>query len=142
MKNRLAHWLIVILCLGCGVFIYFFSRPQTIYLNQWLATITHGHRFFDFDSWLSGVRLPGWFIYSLPDALWMAAAILLILMIWDFKLYTRSIFWLGLAFLSGLLFELLQAIHLLPGTFDVMDILFLTGGAVFPLIITPVKFRT
>ncbi|MBK8355374.1 MAG: hypothetical protein IPL13_08370 [Saprospiraceae bacterium] len=104
--------------------IYAFARPGTIYLNQWLDQIVGDNFQQNLSAMISGFEIPGWIIYSLPDALWMMALITLILFIWDFKLNVRSIPWIVSAIITGIPFEIFQGFHLIRGTFDRNDLLY------------------
>lgn len=68
-------------------------------------------------------QLPEFIIYSLPGALWAAAYILTT----EYFLYRQSvktrIFVAGIIPIIGAVSELLQLTGLLPGTFDVADLL-------------------
>jgi|WetSurMetagenome_2_1015567.scaffolds.fasta_scaffold277470_2 hypothetical protein len=141
MKNRPVFLLYILACLSGGVFIYISSRSSNIFLNQWLASLSGGKILHVGQALFQHFHLPGWVLYSLPDALWMSSLTMLILVIWDFKLYRQSIFWLMTAVLSGLLFEILQAFHILPGTFDTVDLIFLIGGALCPVSLTLINAR-
>jgi len=88
---------------------------------------------------ISGFDIPGWIIYSLPDALWMMALITLILFIWDFKLNVRSIPWIVSAILTGLTLEIFQGFHLIRGTFDINDLILIVIAAICPLSFTFIK---
>lgn len=138
-KRKVTTLFIIAMCLLGGAGIYFTSRPESIFLNQWLAQISGGSLFHFFQSFLPGSLLPGWIVFSLPDALWMLALTLLVLLIWDFKVNRKSIPWIGLAVCSGLLFELLQVFHIVRGTFDIVDLMLILVAALVPISITLLK---
>jgi len=136
MKYRIGVLFFIITCLLSGTLIYAFARPGTIYLNQWLDHIV-GDNFQQYlSAMISGFDIPGWIIYSLPDALWMMALITLILFIWDFKINSKSIPWIFSAFITGILIEIFQVFHLIRGTFDRNDLLFMIVAACIPLSFT------
>ena len=66
--------------------------------------------------------IPAWMIYILPDGLWMFSYCLIIGCIWDFRI-SRCWFMLTLFLFVAILFEFLQYVHVIPGTFDNMDII-------------------
>jgi len=66
--------------------------------------------------------VPAWVEYTLPDGLWMFSYCLIIGCIWDFNLKKCGALLFLLLFFA-VLFEVLQYVHLLPGTFDRMDII-------------------
>jgi hypothetical protein len=69
------------------------------------------------------------------------ALILFILMIWDFKIHRRSLVWLTLAVVAGTGLEVLQGLHWMRGTFDVVDLLLIFLAASIPITITLLKQR-
>ncbi|MBK9980885.1 MAG: hypothetical protein IPP15_00430 [Saprospiraceae bacterium] len=101
---------------------------------------THSIKIF-FGEFFDHSHIPQWIIYSLPGALWMLALMLCVMMIWDFKLDSRSLPWIIGAFCVGLLFEIGQGMHCIKGTFDVIDLLFILIGASIPVLFTVLKFR-
>lgn len=62
---------------------------------------------------------PNWFIYSLPDGLWVYSLSSALLILWNGKLTG----WLLVPFVGGVMLEFFQAWRLLSGTFDVIDLL-------------------
>jgi len=84
---------------------------------------------------------PDWIIYSLPDALWMFALMLVIMMIWDFRLTRQSIPWIILAVIAGILFEIGQGINIIKGTFDPIDVICILICAFVPLLFTLLRSR-
>lgn len=64
--------------------------------------------------------IPATVNYNLSDGIWAYALQSCILIVWDRKI---NIFWVILTFLFSLTFELLQYLHVIRGTGDVLDIL-------------------
>jgi hypothetical protein len=119
--------------LGC--FIYFFLRQPPIIFHILLSDkILIQVKNFS-ASHFSGIDFPEWTLYNLPDLLWMFAFIMTIFALWDFKLNRDSLFWLVLCSGSGLLLEFLQLYSILPGSFDVYDLIFLFTGAILPFLL-------
>ncbi len=141
MKNRSVVLLSIILSLAIGVFIYGITRTESIYLNQWLGQVGNGKVLDVLQGLVQNSQIPDWIIYSLPDALWMLALSWVILLIWDFKINSRSIPWISFAILFGGLLETLQGFHFVPGTFDMRDLLFMFIGAVLPVSFTSIKIK-
>lgn len=133
MKNRSAAALFILLCLISGSLIYAITRPDSIYLNQWLGHIDDGKVLDYFQSLVLNSQLPQWIIYSVPDVLWMMALITTILFIWNFKLDRRSIRWIIIGFAVGLMFEIFQGFHLIRGTFDVNDLILMLIAGLIPI---------
>jgi hypothetical protein len=68
-------------------------------------------------------HLPTWFIYSLPDAAWVACGVLLFAAIWSGSSHPARHFWVLLAPSLALGGEFAQLFRLLPGTFDIADVI-------------------
>ena len=139
MKNRSLVLLFIMICLTGGVLIYTITRTETIYINQWLSHIGNGKALLFLQGLFQNGQIPQWIIYSLPDALWMSALMLLILMIWNFKLHLKSIPWVVMAILTGVSYEIFQGYHLIRGTYDPVDLLFIMIGAFLPISFTLLK---
>lgn len=67
-------------------------------------------------------RLPGWFLYSVPDAAWASSGVLLFAAIWSGSCHPARHFWVLLAPSLALAGEFAQFLRLLPGTFDMTDV--------------------
>ncbi len=141
MKNQWHALTIAVLCLLAGAVIYFITRAENILINQWVAHIANGRVLHFFQGVVSNKWVPDWIIYSLPDALWMLALTLFILMIWDFRIHRKSMPWLAVAVVAGTGLEMLQAFRLMRGTFDMTDFLFIFLAASIPIMITLIKQR-
>jgi len=76
-------------------------------------------------------------LYCLPDGLWATAYILLIDSVFKEHSIIQRIVWAGIIPLTGALSEVLQWFALLPGTFDIGDLLcYLTPMLVYIIILT------
>ena len=81
------------------------------------------------DGWrkaADGIALPEWALYSLPNGLWALSYVVLIDGLFHrYSLDTRMA-WAAAIPLCGVAGEILQAAGIVPGTFDWVDIAFLT----------------
>lgn len=66
--------------------------------------------------------IPDWVVFSLPQALWMYSGLLAIRSIWGSIDTLASRLWFGGVAMLGLSIEPMQALKLLPGTFDLTDL--------------------
>jgi|SRR5687767_5744814 len=132
---------VVILSLSLGAVIYFITRSENIYLNQWLSQFNNGKALFFFQHLFANSQLPDWIIYSLPDGLWMFGLVTIILLLWDFRLNKHSMLWIFLATCTGIFFEVFQALGFVRGSFDWTDLLFIVLAAVIPLLFARNKSR-
>lgn len=114
-------------CLGLcsfllGVIIYLLWRDESILCNKISVYIGLMDALQPLRSYVSGLNMPEWFRFSLPDGLWIIAYMFMI----DAALPDRNdkFIWISVIPLIGILSELLQWIDLFPGTFDFVDLLF------------------
>jgi len=120
-----------------GGFIYIAFRSSSIILFNWMDYIV----LIDPIENLRIVTLPykeylpDWFLYSLPDGLWMFSYSCIVLVIWKRKITKYSLLWLLSLPVISILFEVLQYYHYINGTFDVIDIIFFIFGALLPILI-------
>ena len=114
MLNRqhsiyLAH---IMLPLFLGIIIYAFWRG--FYL------IDPARKIFPL---ICNVQPPNWVKYNLPDGLWMYSFLSTFFIIWRDHLSKHFIAWILLAIILSFFLEILQAKHIVPGTFDWYDLL-------------------
>ena len=111
---------VLMLTAGIGIYLLFRSGDMLVFrLTQALGlhSLLEGWR-----SMVSDVMLPGWVRYCLPNALWALAYVLLIDAIFHRHRLSTRMTWAAVIPACGLAGELLQALHLLPGTFDWGDV--------------------
>ncbi len=114
----------VFLPLLLGVFIYYYTRPHSIYFLSWID-----------DSILqsettSKIQLPYWIIYHLPDGLWAFAFTSIVCIIWQKNTNRQNIGWLLTPVFISILIEIGY------GTFDWVDLCFVIIGGILPFIVT------
>ena len=109
--------LIATISLGIGILIYITCRS-----NIWaIDLIGLGH--LSFQPKYGNNILFYVFIYSLPDALWYLSLLLLQIQFYHHSIMpTRILWWCSVAL--PFIMEILQAIHFVPGTYDIYDIIF------------------
>lgn len=125
----------VVLPLLCGGLVYIAFRDTNILMFKWFNAIGIMNYIISFREQLLIVKttLPKWFLYSLPDALWIYSFCVFLFLIWYESRIVR-ILAPGMAIAFTILAEVLQLFNILPGTFDWRDLLlFLTFG-VFSLL--------
>ena len=111
-------WALIILLVGGMVYLLF--RSTSLPMFDWVrnADMMNSIEKLGFNICL----IPAWMIYILPDGLWMFSYCLIIGSIWDFRI-SRCWFMLTLLLFVAIIFEFLQYIHVIPGTFDNLDII-------------------
>lgn len=122
MRNRRQLTLgIAFLLIGASLYLLFRSRQHLGFKlidAIGLGDITDGLR-----RMVAGVHPPEFVIFALPDGLWTASYILI--MAYLFRDHSRRtrICWTSVIPILGLISELLQLAGIVPGTFDIADIL-------------------
>ena len=82
-----------------------------------------------------------WLAYSLPDGLWVYALTALMILLWRDARSPMKFFWLSLGLLLGAGSELGQLTGMVPGSFDVIDLLVCVLAAAAALVFTSPKFK-
>lgn len=116
---------------GC---IYLFFRSDTLVMFNWVDTISLSNILEILRNYTLPVRenLPNWLVYSLPDGLWISSYVFLMFSIWGETLSGKSIIWLLLIPIAAMLSEFGQLIHIIPGTFDPLDLICYMIGFYLP----------
>jgi hypothetical protein len=79
--------------------------------------------------------LPDFILYSLPDGLWLFSYVSLMLYLWKNELNRQNLFWIFVMPVFSFLSELGQLTQLVPGTFDITDLIMYLSAAFLPFII-------
>ena len=127
---------IAVIPLLLGGLIYVIYRADTLIMFSWfhqfrLQGITDAFRS---NTFLQKLAIPDWIKFSLPDALWLFSFTYTMLLFWDFTITKQSIVWICLAPVVGLVSELGQLVNIIPGTFDIIDLILLILAAFLPLL--------
>ncbi|WP_244283448.1 hypothetical protein [Flavobacterium hercynium] len=80
-------------------------------------------------------NLPDFILYSLPDGLWMFSYISLVLYLWKNEVRYENLFWIFIIPLIAIISELGQLFNIIPGTFDIIDLLLYILGMLLPFVI-------
>lgn len=83
-----------------------------------------------------------WLAYSLPDGLWVYALTALMVFLWRDARSPMKLLWPSLGLLLGAGSELGQLAGIVPGSFDVIDLLVCLFAAVAAMVLTSRKFNT
>lgn len=136
MKNNIL--LASILSLSLGTAIYLLFRKSSLKIFNWLEKLKIDFLSLDIRKFSisNAERLPNWFLYSLPDGLWICSYVCLMIYIWNFRIHLQSIFWISIAPFIAIISEIGQAVNLVKGTFDFLDLLFYILGFIIPLLLT------
>ena len=126
-----------VIALILGSLIYLCFRSDTLLMFQWLDSTL-------IKSFVSLLRqntipfskyLPHWMLYSLPDGLWLFSYVTILRQVWGYRLSKQNIFWVifipGIAIAS----EIGQMVEIVPGTYDVLDLVCYFLGFFVPIIV-------
>ena len=120
-----------------GSLIYVFFRTTTLRMFCWfgqLNILSFIDRFRVSTLFLKNY-LPNWFLYSLPDGLWIFSYLSLALYIWKNELKSENLFWIFSIPIIAIGSEIGQLIKIIPGTFDIIDLIIYVLGTILPFII-------
>jgi len=135
MKKQLIIGHVFTLLLGC--FIYISFRQDTLIMFNWLDRINILEVISDYRLFTLPLaeNLPTWFLYSLPDGLWLFSYLAVLLAVWNNTISKDNIHWILLAPAIAVLIEFGQLFSIVSGTFDILDLAFYLIGTVFPILI-------
>ena len=121
-----AEGLHVILPMFIGGLIYLLFRVDTLLMFQWVDALGLAGPLAAARASVAGfgAALPPWFLFSLPDGLWLYAFGAQMVILHRESVLPVRVFWICLAPLLALVGEAGQAFGWIPGTFDVVDVLF------------------
>lgn len=123
-QMRMITIIISTLSLFCGGALYLLFRSERLLMFEWLGELR---------PFVLSIRpkcvLYDWLIYSLPDGLWLFSYVILIGAIWSFNMKGCILYSMPLIVIA-LGSELLQVTGLVPGTFDWVDLLCYSLGAI------------
>lgn len=127
-----AWWMLtyVVLPLAVGGIVYILWRAETLRWFSWASSIGLGPFLRQLRAIASPARatIPSWVVYSLPGGLWLFATTNAIRFVWGNDQSSWRGIWLSAAFTLGVGSEFAQAVALIPGRFDPVDLaLYLTG---------------
>jgi hypothetical protein len=125
-----------IFTLLCGSIVYILFRTSNLVMFNWFKKL-------NILSLIEAVRkhttpytniLPNFILYSLPDGLWLFSYLSLILYLWKNEIKNENLFWIFIIPVISILSEFGQLIKLVPGIFDIVDLLMYLVGTILPFI--------
>jgi len=142
MKKQLFFGHVLTLIIGGLIYILF--RTDSLVMFKWFATLSLDKPIeYLRDSTLPFKdQLPDWFLFSLPDGLWIFSIISFILLIWGNNINKQNLVWIFTIPFIAIASEIGQLFSIVPGTFDAIDLAFYITGAVFPIKIFTNNFLT
>jgi hypothetical protein len=111
-----------------GGAIYLFFRPREAHFVAWLGSFTGAVRAIRSVSVPIGAAIPTWILGVAPDLAWAMALGALLAIVWRKQPRGVATAWFVAGLLGTLAYELGQRWHLVPGTFDPLDVAAQTVG--------------
>ena len=108
-----------------GLMIYILFRPTSLLIFHWADSFELMPIIYTLRSYSHNIIrfLPNWFVYSLPFALWVSSYLFCIRAIWGQSVCRSHYLWFWCVPIISITVELFQYLHILPGTFDFLDLL-------------------
>lgn len=134
MKKQLLFGHLLTLILGGLIYISF--RTDSLVMFKWFVALSLDTpiEYLRETTLTAKQHFPNWFLFSLPDGLWVFSYISLILLIWGNNINKRNLFWAFLIPFIAISSELGQLFNIVPGTFDAIDLTFYIMGTISPFI--------
>jgi hypothetical protein len=122
-----------------GAAIYVSWRSPTLLLFRWFRVAEVWPLIQEWRQTVAAMSdsLPEWFIYSIPDALWVYALAAAMNLIWEGHARRAATPWLICAVVAGCGGEVLQRFGGIPGTYDARDLLLSGCAWLLALVIVP-----
>lgn len=122
--------MIYFLPLILGGFIYIIFRTETLIMFHWFKYLNFSDEINIIKNFKPVHYFPNWFIYNLPDGLWIFSYTAISLEIWKHSITRQNIFWIFSIPIIAVLSEFLQLFKIIPGTFDFLDVTFYILGTI------------
>jgi len=123
MRARANNIAASILLLAVGSVIYALWRSRSLLMFQWFDAAGIGPLIDRSRGYVHFIHVAAWIRYSLPDALWASSGVFLFSAIWTGSRSSVRHIWIIIAPLLAIGGELAQAVRVIPGTFDWIDLL-------------------
>lgn len=122
-RQFICQSIVSFLLLGLGGSIYLLFRSKTLLMFKWVDSLGLSQYVDRLRDLVSGITLNHITLYSLPDGLWLASYIIVVNTIVSKNNKYNLLFWSLLLPFIAIVFELLQIPGIIPGVFDVFDLI-------------------
>ncbi|MEP6912364.1 MAG: hypothetical protein ABI923_06400 [bacterium] len=132
----------VFLPILAGGLIYICWRDPDLFMFRWFSTVGLGPLVNDLRATVAGAQpgLPRWFLYCLPDGLWVYALTAFMSRVWSGRRSSLlAIAWISLGLIIGAGSELGQWAGIVPGAFDRVDLFFSAFAAGLAIFFTSIN---
>lgn len=122
------------LLIGSAIYVCF--RTRTLLMFRWFDVIGLNFPITMLRAYAKPLRpnLADWVLYSAPFALWVFSYLLFIRIIWANKSSLERHFWFWSVPLGSIGIEFGQGLRIVPGTFDINDLVTIVAGTLVALI--------
>lgn len=123
LSTRSIKVIISLIALTIGSLIYIIFRSDSLLMFKWFDAINLTSIINDLRGSYSQVPLYSWIKYSMPAGLWLFSYMYIIDAIWEKEYISLKRAFLWTLPIIAILSEFLQLCNILPGTFDVLDLI-------------------
>lgn len=123
-----------------GGSIYVAFRTTTLTMFSWFDTLDLTPYISYARSAVSGFSIPDFLKYCFPDSCWLLSYLLIIDAIYSSEISVLSLISFSLLPIVAVGSEILQAVHLIPGTFDINDMICYIGSVIIFVSLKYIKF--
>lgn len=137
LKMMAKRYMLAVAILFAGGCVYLTSRSETLLMFVWVEHLGLGMLIDALRVNVEGniVFSQDWVRFSLPNALWLLAGLMVFDSIWGDKQTIDKVFWMLTFWGVAMGSEFAQALHLLPGTFDWQDVILMGFVTLFWIIL-------
>jgi hypothetical protein len=137
MRRGLQYILHVVVPLLIGGIIYMVWRTETLQMFRWFELVQMDSTIHTLREMYGGQggQLPTWFLYSLPDAAWTYSFSMYMGLVWIDTSPRVAFSLAAIGPILGIGVELGQALRIVPGTFDLTDILSSTAASITSILV-------
>ena len=124
-RKQTLNIVIAVGCLLVGLTLYVLFRPTSLRVFHWADSVGLTEVIGTLRTWVAGFNryLPAWGIYSIPFALWVSSYLFFIQCIWRDSTSLARHVWFWCIPLIAIAAELAQGGYIIPGQFDLGDII-------------------
>ena len=136
IKLNLLFWHVIIPITFGGI-LYLLFRSDSLMMFRWADAIGIKPVLDDMRIYCTTIQMDNlnWIFFSLPDGLWVYSFTSFMLIVWGLKFSRHSLFWISIGPLLALCGEMGQALGVVRGTFDPIDLLLCSFGSVLPFVV-------
>ena len=119
---RIGKAVVGVIILIFGGMIYVIFGPEHLLMFRWFNSIGLDSHIEHLRSLYGDISIYWWIKYNIPAALWLFSYLFIIDSIWGKEKSNIYLYFISILPILAILSELLQAIKLIPGTFDYIDL--------------------